>query len=111
MNFYIDDMSNPTFTEALPYNGGNSLGINGMLISSGNGPSIGYFDDFRVALAIPPKLTPTLSGNTLSFTWPAGFTLQSALDVTGPYADVSTTYTGFDYDITSNPQQFFRLKN
>jgi hypothetical protein len=55
--------------------------------------------------------TVTRSGNILTFTWPAGFTLQSAPDVTGPYTDISTTNTGFDYDVTSAPQQFFRLRN
>src|ERR1017187_3041149 len=110
ITMFIDDMVNPTFSILCPTTAGfNALGF---ISAYGSGATaLGYFDDVRVALAVPPKLTPTLSGNTLSFTWPAGFTLQSALDVTGPYADVSTTYTGFDYDITSNPQQFFRLKN
>jgi hypothetical protein len=55
--------------------------------------------------------TVTRSGNILTFTWPAGFILQSAPNVTGPYTDISTTNTGFDYDVTSAPRQFFRLRN
>ena len=43
---------------------------------------------------------------------PGGFTLQSALNAAGPYADIAAPpLQTYSYDTTSQPQQFFRLKN
>jgi hypothetical protein len=105
--FYIDDMVNPTVAAHCPTTTGFQL----VEVNSAFGATPGYFDDFRIALAIPPKLTPTRSGNNLVFTWPGGFVLQSATNVNGPYTDVPGATNPFSYDLTSNSRQFFRLKN
>lgn len=106
MYFYIDDFVVPTYSA----NSGRTGGFQYIEIELGYKNTLGYFDDLTLALAVPPNLNPTRSGNILTFSFPGGFTLQSALNVTGPYTDVSTT-SGYTYDVTSNPQQFFRLKN
>ena len=49
------------------------------------------------------------NGSTLTLTWPSGWFLQSATNVTGPYNDVPETSSPYPVDITS-PQQFFRLR-
>ena len=107
VSFYIDDMVNPTVFAHCP----TTTGFNVIEINGAFGATPGYFDDFRVALAIPPKLTPLRSGSTLNFSWLGGFTLQSAPTARGPWTDLSTANSGFSYDITTNPQQFFRLRN
>lgn len=55
------------------------------------------------------NLAFTEQGANLVLTWPAGWTLQSATNILGPYADVSgaSPYTN---DITTEPQRFFRLR-
>lgn len=63
----------------------------------------------QIAIISGPAVTR--SGNILTFSWPAGYTLQSAPDVNGPYSDLSTANTGFAFDIAKAPQQFFRLRN
>jgi hypothetical protein len=107
--FYIDDMVNPTVNPPPPC--ATTSGLNCIELNLAFGSAIGFMDDFSVSLAIPPALKPIRSGNNLFFSWPAGFTLQSAPDVTGPWADLSTAYTGFTYDLTSTTHQYFRLKN
>ena len=48
----------------------------------------------------------------LVLTWPGeGFTLLKADSVTGPWSEVTGAASGYSYDITSGPKQFFRLKN
>ena len=57
----------------------------------------------------PVSLTITPSGtNQLKLTWPAG-TLQSALQVTGPYTNMTTATSPFPIN-PSNSAQFFRIK-
>jgi hypothetical protein len=108
--FYIDDMVNPTISPPPPCP--TTTGINCIELNLAFGSAVGFFDDFSVSLQIPPDLKPVRSGKNLTFTWPAGFTLQSAPVVTGPYTDVpGASYTGFTYDTTSTPAQFFRLRN
>ena len=108
VSFYIDDMVNP----ALTHNAMQGTGYNFIEINASFGPTTGYFDDISFGVAIPPNLTITLSGNNAILTWPGfGFTLQSASDVTGPYTDVTGAVSGYGYDTTSGPQQFFRLRN
>jgi hypothetical protein len=106
--FYIDDMATPTVAPAICP---TTQGFNAIELNAAFGATDGYFDDFRVALDIPPNLVAARSGKNLNFTWPAGFTLQSATVVTGPYTDLSSAYTGYAYDVTTGPQRFFRLRN
>jgi len=49
-------------------------------------------------------------GNNLVLTWPAGWTLQSATNVVGPYNDVSGATSPYTNDMTLKPLQFFRLR-
>ena len=51
----------------------------------------------------------TRNGSTLTLTWPSGWVLRSATDVTGPYNDVSGATSPWPVAMTS-PQQFFRLR-
>ena len=108
--FYIDDMVNPT----LVHNAISTIGYNFIEINTQFGTETAYFDDISFAVAQPPKLTATLSGVNVMLTWPGdSYTLQSASVVTGPYTDVgaSPTASPYSYDTTTNPQQFFRLRN
>jgi hypothetical protein len=108
INFFVDDVVNPAVGAICP----TTQGFNCIEVNLAFGATYGYFDDFSVSLAIPPKLVPTRSGNSLSFNWPAGFTLQSAADAKGPYTDIAAApLQTYSFDITSQPQQFFRLRN
>lgn len=48
-------------------------------------------------------------GNNLVLTWPAGWTLQTATNVLGPYNDVNAA-SPYTNDMTLQPQQFFRRR-
>jgi hypothetical protein len=103
-------MVNPT----LVHNAISTIGYNFIEINTQFGTETAYFDDISFAVAQPPKLTATLSGVNVMLTWPGdSYTLQSASVVTGPYTDVgaSPTASPYSYDTTTNPQQFFRLRN
>jgi hypothetical protein len=106
--FYIDDLVVPAFSQL----NANSGGFNVIEINTGYGTTLGYFDDVSFALAVPPNIVATKSGNNLEFTWPGGFTLQSASDAKGPYTDIAAApLQAYSYDPTMQPQQFFRLRN
>ena len=49
-------------------------------------------------------------GNNLVLTWPAGWTLQSATNASGPYGDVTNATSPYTNNITLKPQEFFRLR-
>jgi Bacterial lectin len=106
--FYIDDMVNPCFSHnaILVYGGYNVIEIN-----TNQKATSGYFDDVTFSVARPPNLVLTQSGNNVVLTWPGdGFVLQSASDAAGPYSDVTDAVSGYSYDTTTGPQQFFRLR-
>jgi hypothetical protein len=106
--FYIDDLVVPAFSQL----NATSVGFNVIEINTGYGATLGYFDDVSFALAVPPNITATRSGNNLQFSWPGGFTLQSASNVKGPYTDIAAApLQTYSYDPTTQPQQFFRLRN
>ena len=106
--FYIDDMVVAGFSQLNT----SSRGFNAIEINSGQSTTLGFFDDVSFALAVPPNLVPTRSGNNLVFSWPGGFTLQSASVASGPYTDVAAApLQTYSYDVTTGPQQFFRLRN
>jgi hypothetical protein len=106
--FYIDDLVAPAFSQL----NASSRGFNVIEINIGYGTTLGYFDDVSFALAVPPNLVATRSGNNLVFNWTGGFTLQSASDVTGPYTDIAAApLQTYSYDTTLQPGQFFRLRN
>jgi len=59
---------------------------------------------------IPPSLATSRQGNNFVLTWPAGWSLQTATNVLGPYVDVSGATSPFTNDISADPQRFFRLR-
>lgn len=61
-------------------------------------------------LAIGPSIALSQQGNNLVLTWPAGWTLQSATNASGPFSDVPDATPPFTNDMTAGPQQFFRLR-
>jgi hypothetical protein len=107
--FYVDDMANPCFAHnaILIYGGYNVIELD-----TAYGTTFGYMDDLTISVARPPKITTALSGSNVILTWLGdGFVLQAAADVTGPYTDVTDAISGYSYDTTLSPQQFFRLRN
>ncbi len=59
---------------------------------------------------IAPSVTSARQGNNLVLSWPAGWVLQSATNAPGPYSDVPGATSPYSFDMTSAPQQFFRLR-
>ena len=105
--YYIDDMTNSIFYN----NSVTAFGINVIELNGMFNALTGYFDDVSFAVAKPPPLQVAAAGKNLILTWSGGFTLQSAPDVRGPYSDVAGANSPFSYDLTSSPQQYFRLRN
>src|ERR1035441_7446016 len=110
VNYYIDDMANPAFTHVDT----QSYGYNVLELNQNYGTTTGYFDDVSFAVGRPPNIGVSLSGTTATLTWPGlDFVLQSASEVAGvvTWSDVAGAISPYPYDTTSNPQQFFRLRN
>jgi hypothetical protein len=59
---------------------------------------------------LPPSLAYSQQGNNLVLTWPAGWILQSATNVLGPYSDVSGATSPYTVDTTTGQHEFFRLR-
>ena len=110
VTFFIDDMTTPILWHVDPA----SYGYNVLELNQDYGPTTGYFDDVSFAVGRPPDLAVSLSGTTATLTWPGiDFVLQSASEVAGvvTWTDVTGATSPYPYDTTSNPQQFFRLRN
>ena len=60
--------------------------------------------------AITASVGFSQQANSLVLTWPAGWTLQSAPNASGPYNDVTNAAPPFTNDVTRDPQRFFRLR-
>ena len=60
--------------------------------------------------ALTPGISYSQQGNNLVLTWPSGWTLQSSSNVLGPYGDVTGTTSPYTNNTTTQPQQFFRLR-
>jgi hypothetical protein len=106
--YYVDDLVVPAFSQLNT----SGRGFNAIEINTGQATTLGFFDDISFALAVPPNLIPTRSGNSLVFNWREGYTLQSASVITGPYTDLAVApLQTYSHDTTSQPQQFFRLRN
>jgi len=58
---------------------------------------------------IPPSLASLRQGNNFVLAWPVGWSLQTATNVVGPYADVSGATSPYTNAMT-DPQRFFRLR-
>jgi hypothetical protein len=57
-----------------------------------------------------PTLSFTRSGSNLVLSWSGPFTLMSATNVAGPYADVSGQTNPYTNNVTSGVQRFFGLR-
>jgi hypothetical protein len=61
-------------------------------------------------LAIQASVAFSEEGNNLVLTWPTGWTLQSATNVSGTYSDVTNATSPYTNNMTLKPRQFFRLR-
>jgi len=57
-----------------------------------------------------PSIAFSKQGNNLVLNWPAGWILQTATNVSGPYVDVSGATSPYTNNVTLDPQRFFRLR-
>jgi hypothetical protein len=57
-----------------------------------------------------PSVAFSRQGNNVVLNWPAGWSLQSATNVVGPYVDIPGATVPYTNDVLLQPQQFFRLK-
>lgn len=57
-----------------------------------------------------PSVIVSTQGKNMVLTWPAGWTLQIATNVPGPYSDLPTATSPYTWDTTTAPQRFFRLR-
>ena len=60
--------------------------------------------------AVGAPITFSKQGDNLVLSWPAGWFLQSATNVAGPYSDISGATPPYTYYMAQAPQQFFRLR-
>jgi len=58
---------------------------------------------------IGAQLQVARNGNTMTLTWPSGWFLQSATNITGPWNDVSGSASPWPVAMTK-PREFFRLR-
>ena len=101
-------MANPAAVE----NSATTYGFNVIEINLQTSAVSGWVDDVSFSVAVPPNLAVSESGTSAVLTWPgSGWTLQSASNVSGPYNDITGAASGYSYDTTSSPMQFFRLRN
>jgi hypothetical protein len=129
-NLYIDGVLRGQETNNVLY----GLAKNSHVIIGGrednNNQTIGNFSaflayDFRIynydltanqILALMPGAVPSfngppiLNGNNLILSWSSG-TLLSATNVAGPYLAVAGATSPFTNDVTTAPQEFYRLSN
>jgi len=56
-----------------------------------------------------PSITYQQTSSRLQLTWPLGYTLQTATNIAGPFADVNTN-SPYTLDTTAEPQRFFRFR-
>jgi len=94
-------------------NSATPWGFNVIEVNTGQLTTLGYFDDFSFALAVPPNLSVSNSIPNATVTWPgSGWTLQVAGSVRGPWSDLPGAISGFTTNTASGPSQlFFRLRN
>lgn len=59
---------------------------------------------------IGASLAYSAQGNNLVLNWPAGWSLQTATNVLGPYFDISNETSPYTNDMTLDQQRYFRLR-
>jgi hypothetical protein len=58
-----------------------------------------------------PRLSSQRSGQTLTLSWAGPFILQSALNVKGPFTDVTPQTNPYPVDLRTGAQKFYRLRS
>ena len=71
----------------------------------------GRFVSAPAAVNVSPKLYSEPSGNDVKLTWDGLFTLQSATNPAGPFADIPGVVSPHFYLTSNGPLRFFRLKS
>jgi hypothetical protein len=59
---------------------------------------------------IQPTVAFSKQGNNLVLNWPAGWTLQTSTNISGPFLDLPNVTSPYTNDMTVTPQRYFRLK-
>jgi hypothetical protein len=57
----------------------------------------------------PAAVAYTRQAKQMVMTWPAGFTLQTATNIAGPFLDLPQATSPFTNTFTSDPQRYFRI--
>jgi hypothetical protein len=58
-----------------------------------------------------PVLIATLNGGQLKLTWEGSYyVLQSGTNINGPFTDIPAAASPYNYNATSGPRAFFRLR-
>lgn len=57
-----------------------------------------------------PNINMMVQGRNMILNWPAGWTLQTATNVLGPYSDLLTATSPYTNDMRLDPQRYFRLR-
>jgi len=63
----------------------------------------------EVVPAPPPSLAWTRNGHSLLVQWPAGYTLQTATNISGPFTDINQA-SPYEIQTGTDPQRYFRLR-
>jgi hypothetical protein len=69
------------------------------------------FGPVQNPIAPRPLLSGVRDGNTLILSWSGAFNLQSSLNVTGVYTNITAATSPYTNAFGPAPQRFFRLKN
>jgi hypothetical protein len=60
---------------------------------------------------VTPVLNSAFNGTNIVFNWSGSYTLQSAVNVDGPYTNVTALAVGpYTNSLVSDPRRFFRLQ-
>ena len=91
-----------TLTNAQPTNSGNytitAANYGGSTVSS------------NAILRVGPILGMSFDGVNFVLNWSGPYTLQSATNLSGPFGDITNAASPFTNDTTTQPLQFFRLR-
>lgn len=63
----------------------------------------------EIVPASRPPVSYARNGNQLTLQWPAGWTLQTATNISGPFVDVNSSGS-YTTSTSADPQRYFRLR-
>jgi hypothetical protein len=107
VQFFIDDLINPTLTNSTS----TALGFNCMEFQGFNAASPAYYDDVTFDAAPAEVLNIATDGSNVIITYPSAYyTLQSSTNLAGPnFGDVTGASSPYTNAISATPH-FFRLR-